>query len=637
MLRASTRTITKSLNPAAREKARIDAVKEIATVNDAVAKLVSREYSVPDQEYSITHLATILFQLTATLPAEGASIVKAVAILLNELDLDNHAEHMADALMTALRDPLQEFIETSASVQSHADRVINGHDSIENCVLEIVSRVDKLQDAFRVTQEKAEASYNTAQNMISTLDKRLPSPDNQIPPPPQPNASNPNSYASRTRAQIPELHNRIMTRNEERQKQIMFTKAHGMPSQGLDNQEPHIIVAKANLALTAMKSNHDNIPEAIQFMSAKILAKGDILFDMNSPESVEWIRKEGNRMEFMQGFGAMSEIKDREYACVVENVPIGFHPSHESTLEIETTNDLATKAISLARWIKPVERRFEGQRTAFMIINFRSADDTNKAIRNSLYIRGKRCITRKLLPEPRRCYKCHAINAHHVAASCREITDICDTCGGAHSPKECQISHDDYDKLYCVNCKIHGHAARDRLCPTFTKHCNDLNARMPENLYKYFPTDKPSSWELYHHPTPDPYTQHPTNDEPEEWTQATNKKKKYNYPKNTKVYTNTATLYPNSTNATSANAIPIGSHAHRSQPQTHTQTFLDDLGIANSTRPGPSQQYRTPSQRQRAENHRATNSLPQRSTFSPLSAAQNHQNIDEIQTHVSNV
>jgi hypothetical protein len=624
------------LNPAAREKARIDAVKEIATVDDAIAKLVSREYSVPDQEYSTTHLATILFQLTATLPAEGASIVKAVAILINELDLDNHAEHMAEVLMTTLQEPLQEFIETSAAVQSHANRVIDGHESIENCMLEMVSRVDKLQDAFRDTQEKAEASYNTVQNMIATLDKRLPPPDNQTLPPPQPIGPRPTSYASRTRAQIPELHNRIMTRNEERQKQIMFTKSHGMPSQGLDNQEPHFIVIKANLALTAMKSNHDDIPEAIQFMSAKILAKGDILFDMNSSESVEWIRKEGNRMEFMQGFGAMSEIKDREYACIVENVPIGFHPTQESTLEIETTNDLATKSIILARWIKPIERRFEGQRTAFMIINFRSAEDANKAILNSLYIRGKRCVTRKLLPEPRRCYKCHEINANHIAASCKEITDICDTCGGAHSPKECQINHDDYDKLYCVNCKIHGHAARDRLCPTFAKHCNDLNTRMPENLYKFFPTDNPSSWELYHHPIPDPYLQYPVNDDPEEWTQVSNKKKKYNYPKTTKTYTNTATSRPNNINttnttiATNTNAIPLGSQARASQPQARTQTFLDDLGIANSTRPGPSQQYR-PSQRQRAENHRATNPPPRQSMFAPLATAQTHQNIDEAQ------
>ena len=127
----------------------------------------------------------------------------------------------------------------------------------------------------------------------------------------------------------------------------MFTKAHGMSSQGLDNQDPHIMVTKANLALTAMKSTHDDIPEGIQFMGAKTLAKGDILFNMNSPESAEWIRKEGVRMEFMQGFGAMSEIKDREHACVVENVPIGFHPSHESTLEVEATNHLTPKSIIL--------------------------------------------------------------------------------------------------------------------------------------------------------------------------------------------------------------------------------------------------------------------------------------------------
>jgi hypothetical protein len=162
-----------------------------------------------------------------------------------------------------------------------------------------------------------------------------------------------------------------------------------MTSQGLDGQEPHVIVTKANLALTAMKINHDDTPTDIQFMSAKTLANGDILFDMNSPESATWIRKEGIRIEFMQGFGAMSVIKDREYSCVVENVPVGFHPSAESSLEVETTNGLAPHSILLARWIKPVECRFDGQRTAFMILTFRTADNTNKAIYNCLYIQGK--------------------------------------------------------------------------------------------------------------------------------------------------------------------------------------------------------------------------------------------------------
>ena len=519
--RTSSRTSSKTLTPSQREKARVDAVKDVVTVDDAVAKLISRQYSIPDQEYTNSHLASILFQLTASLPAEGASIVKAIAILVNQIDLDNHAERMALALMDTLVEPLDGFIKMGSDIRSHADRIIDGHESIENCVIEMVSRVDNLHEAFRETQQKAEANTAAVQDMIATLEKHtsITGPQNSAPEPSDPN---PNSYASRTRAQIPVIHDQVMARAGERKKQVLFTKAQGMATQGLDNQDPQLLVTKANLALTALRASHDDIPENIQFMSAKTLPKGDILFDMDSPASAEWIRKGSLRTEFMQGFGAMSEIKDREHLCVVENVPVGLNPSPQAILEIETTNGLTPKSIALARWIKPIERRFEGQRTAFMIVTFRSAEDANKAILNNLYILGKRCTTRKLLPEPRRCYKCHAINARHVAASCREITDICDTCGGAHPSRDCQLKDDDPDKHYCVNCKTHGHAARDRLCPTYIQHCNELNARMPENLYKFFPTNNPNTWELLH-----PYAITPTQPPPStdkenyEWTQVT--------------------------------------------------------------------------------------------------------------------
>ena len=288
-----------------------------------------------------------------------------------------------------------------------------------------------------------------------------------------------------------------MACKDERQRQGLFTKTQGMTSQGLDDQDPQILIAKANLALTAMKATHDDIPNAIQLMSAKTLAKGDILFDMDSPESAEWIRKDRICLEFMQGFGAMSEIKDCEHSCVVENVPISFHPSAKSTLEVETTNGLTSKSIMLAHWIKPIEHRFKGQCTTFMILTFHSAEDTNKAIHN-LYIHSKRCITRKLLPEPRCCFNCHAINTQHIAANCKEITDICSTCGSAHISKDCQLKNDLPDKRYCTNCRTHGHTARDRLCPIYIKQCNELYNHKPEFLYKYFSTDNPSTWELLH-------------------------------------------------------------------------------------------------------------------------------------------
>ena len=601
--------MNKILPPNEREKARTEAVKEIASVQDAITKLESRQFSVPDQEYTNTHLASILFQLTATLPAEGASIVKAVAILVNQLDLDNHADRMASSLMDTLEPPMEGFIRMGASIQEHADRIIEGHDSIENCVIEMVTRVSDLHEAFRDTQEKAEANTLAVQNLIANIERR-PCPPGTDTNAPTLQSVDPNSYAARTSAYVPAVHSKVMARKDERQRQVLFTKTQGMTSQGLDDQDPQILITKANLALTAMKATHDDIPDAIQFMSAKTLAKGDILFDMDSPESAEWIRKDGIRLEFMQGFGAMSEIKDREHSCVVENVPIGFHPSAETTLEVETTNGLTPKSIMLARWIKPIEHRFEGQRTAFMILTFRSAEDANKAIHNNLYIHGKRCITRKLLPEPRRCFKCHAINAQHIAANCKEITDICSTCGGAHISKDCQLKNDLPDKHYCTNCRTHGHTARDRLCPIYIKQCNELYNRKPEFLYKYFPTDNPSTWELLH-PTTNPLPPAPPQQEGESqgWSAVTNKKKRqYNYPAGPP-----ASQHTRNEKTTASNSTPLG--------RPGQQRFLDDMGMAGSSRPGPSQQYRTPSQQQKANKYRATQTIPARSAFSPLSTA----------------
>src|SRR5258708_707284 len=126
-------------------------------------------------------------------------------------------------------------------------------------------------------------------------------------------------------------------------------------------------------------------------MSAKTFPGGDILFDMNSAKAAAWIKRGDIHIEFMQGFSAMSAIKGREHSCIVKNVPVSFHPSLESTLEVESTNDLPPSSILLVQWIKPIENRYEGQCTAFMIITFRTTEAANTAIQNNLYIVGKRC------------------------------------------------------------------------------------------------------------------------------------------------------------------------------------------------------------------------------------------------------
>jgi hypothetical protein len=483
------------MSPAEKERARLKAVADVVTVQDTMERLIACKYSVPNQEYSIDFLASILTQLTLVLPAEGAGIVKAIAILLSELELDMRADRAADALMETLKEPFGEFIEVGAIVKAQAEKIVEGHDSINTQMADIIGCINGIHTAVIEAQEQTHVVTAAVEDTHSTLQshiENMATTAHASPPlhPLESETPNLNSYASRVR--VPAIHGKVMARNNEKSRQVLFTKARGMATQGLDPHDSQTIVVKANLALVAMKNDND-FPKGIQFMSAKILAKGDIVFDMDSPKSADWLRKDGVCLGFMQGFRAMSEIKDREFSCVVENVPVGFQPSTESSTAVEVTNNLSLKAILLSRWIKPIE---EGQRTAFMIITLRTAEDANRAIQNSLYICGKRCITRKLLPEPRRCFKCHAINARHIAATCKEISDICDTCGGAHLSKECTLKDEDPTRHFCTKCKTHGHGAHDRLCPAYLKQCTELNTWMTENLYKFFPTANPCTWEL---------------------------------------------------------------------------------------------------------------------------------------------
>ena len=146
----------------------------------------------------------------------------------------------------------------------------------------MVSRVSDLHEAFCDTQEKAEANTLTVQNLITNINGCPPLPGTDtIAPTPQ--SANQNSYTACSSAHIPAIHSKVMARKDEQQRQVLFTKAQGMTSQGLDDQDPQILITKANLTLTTMKTTHDNIPNAIQFMSTKTLAKCDILFDMDSP------------------------------------------------------------------------------------------------------------------------------------------------------------------------------------------------------------------------------------------------------------------------------------------------------------------------------------------------------------------
>lgn len=105
--------------------------------------------------------------------------------------------------------------------------------------------------------------------------------------------------------------------------------------------------------------------------------------------------------------------------------------------KIEETNNLQAMLILTAKWIKPPHRRLVGQRTAHLLIGFKTIEGANSVIRNGLYIAGKRVSSRKLIQEPQRCMKCQGLRGDHIAAECMKVEDTCGTCTGSHQTESC--------------------------------------------------------------------------------------------------------------------------------------------------------------------------------------------------------
>ena len=140
------------------------------------------------------------------------------------------------------------------------------------------------------------------------------------------------------------------------------------------------------------------------------------------------------------------------------------------------------------KWVKPVHRRSQTQRTAHLFLTFNNADAANRAITNGLYICNRRCHTERVKHEPTRCLKCQGWN--HYAKECTEEMDRCGNCTKNHRTSDCPTPL----TRACVSCKTDDHASWSRDCPTFIKKLNDFNDRNPENALQYIPTADPWTW-----------------------------------------------------------------------------------------------------------------------------------------------
>jgi uncharacterized protein YoxC len=297
------------------------------------------------------------------------------------------------------------------------------------------------------------------------------------------------TYAAALKGNVPLSHPSNLARARARERQILIDRDPRADHNTLGGLSERELVAKANEALTQL--GEPNPLEEVSFVGAKILTNGGVVYELNKPTAAEWVQ--ANKAQFVEKLGGASVVKERAVSVLVEYVPLTHAPEALGELrKIERDSRLPTDALLSTRWIKPAGRRTQGQRSAHLIAKFSNIESANQSIRDGLIIAGKRTWARRMKREPRRCLKCQKQNARHMAADCSGV-DVCGTCGKGHRTAECEET--DPAHYRCVNCDKSGHASWDRTCPIFISTCQAIERADPEGTYKYFPNDKPWTWE----------------------------------------------------------------------------------------------------------------------------------------------
>jgi len=97
-----------------------------------------------------------------------------------------------------------------------------------------------------------------------------------------------------------------------------------VPTNSPINLDEGKLVEKANEAVTKMSSKSGRPTTDIRVVGAKKLQNGGIVYELNSPESAQWLRKD--KAEFTKHFGESLIIKDKSVSIIVEYVPIAHNP-----------------------------------------------------------------------------------------------------------------------------------------------------------------------------------------------------------------------------------------------------------------------------------------------------------------------
>lgn len=524
----------KPTNLLTREGAIDKAPGGVKTLEKAMAYLSSKGY-VPDAApLNLVTISFILFQLAATThSATDSNGIKAIAFLLEEINVDKLAETLADRIGATLDEKIRAFGQSTQEVRAQDVRDFqetvkeqrNELEEVRRGIKEAAAVMAKGKEDLEGTQASLENAVGEIAEVLSSSLRDISeqvnviispdtyanfSPPSHPPAPPalvaQPQPTDAFSYAAVTRTHLPSTHATNITRNNDKRRQFTILPASSDSDMGLANLSEMEIVAKLSLAYDTMVVRKDMAPSEVRFSGVRRMRKGGIMFELNSDAAADWLRNEEVQADFTTHFSATAKVHSYQFRVMAEFVPVSFDAGASyATQTIEEANYLPTGSIAEVEWVKKIERRSATQHVAHLRISFTSIEQANYAIEKGLSIQGKGVNVRQMLVEPQRCAKCqlygHNNNrgAPHFARECTWTHDVCGLCGDMHRTSACGAKMP--EQAQCANCKtsgrgdFKGHTVHSRSCPTFIEKKNQYDHKHGSQQYRFFVTEDTRTWE----------------------------------------------------------------------------------------------------------------------------------------------
>jgi hypothetical protein len=404
----------------------------------------------PGEPASNGALSICLHQIAAMkgIPKQALNAVRATAFLLERVE----EEAINEKVRSAFESQITEFTSDMKLLVEDVNTKIDTH----------------LKEAMEQwTQTVKSAPQPTATNHSRTTPTA---------------ATNNYSYASALINPPPHVNPKLAAREGIRARQFVVEGAEQSDLARLDHQK---LKEDMNKALRDLGASEGNVRSIV----AQREGEGTLI-EVDSDELAKWLTNGVNRAELCGKLGDRVTFRPRRYNVLVFNVPLTIDPTNpvhrEELNEVNGTGDI--NSILALRWAKPINRRSPNQRSAHLVLTFTDPKAANRAISNGITICNKKCHAERVKKEPLRCMKCQGWN--HMAKQCEYTNDKCSNCAGGHKSEAC--SHPRSRR--CVSCKTDDHASWSRECPIFLRKAEELNARHPENLMPFFPTDDPWTW-----------------------------------------------------------------------------------------------------------------------------------------------